>query len=169
MIFDDQTKRYISDSFLIAVYLDETYPDTPQLVPHGTYALHVAFLAHFSSFVNGNVATLIIPTFLSILNPVSSAFVQENYFSSAPIPTPSEKKWKKLEKEVFAKVVAWYKSPDDLFFNGTDKPGFADVQLVASFQWMKALWGADSDEWKRVQGWHGGKWAKLDAAMSRFY
>jgi len=46
-IHDPSTGVYISDSVLIAEYLDKTYPYTPQVFPHHTHALHAAFTAAF--------------------------------------------------------------------------------------------------------------------------
>ena len=43
-IYDPKTKRVVTDSFAIAKYLDETYPDTPNLVPRGTAGLQEAYL-----------------------------------------------------------------------------------------------------------------------------
>ncbi|KZV76635.1 hypothetical protein PENSPDRAFT_646077, partial [Peniophora sp. CONT] len=43
-IYDPKTKKVITESFAIAKYLDEAYPDTPRLVAPGTAGLHQAFL-----------------------------------------------------------------------------------------------------------------------------
>ncbi|TFK31299.1 hypothetical protein BDQ12DRAFT_729683 [Crucibulum laeve] len=43
-IYDASTNTGISDSLVIAAYLDKTYPDKPTLLPAGTEALHAAFV-----------------------------------------------------------------------------------------------------------------------------
>ncbi|KZV76636.1 hypothetical protein PENSPDRAFT_679986 [Peniophora sp. CONT] len=43
-IYDPKTKKVITESFAIAKYLDETYPNTPRLVAPGTAGLQLAFL-----------------------------------------------------------------------------------------------------------------------------
>ncbi|VDB92616.1 unnamed protein product [Peniophora sp. CBMAI 1063] len=43
-IYDPKTKKVVTESFAIAKYLDETYPDTPRLVAPGTAVLHRTFL-----------------------------------------------------------------------------------------------------------------------------
>ncbi|PSR72266.1 hypothetical protein PHLCEN_2v11858 [Hermanssonia centrifuga] len=44
VIYDPSTNSVISDSVDIAKYLDETYPDTPKLLPAGTEAFQAMFL-----------------------------------------------------------------------------------------------------------------------------
>jgi len=173
LIHDDSTDRYISNSLLIAEYLDETYPDTPQLVPKGTHGLMNAFVDHlFTLSLQEGLYRITGPKILSFLSPRSQEYVIKTIMGGAP-PPPSElteeEQWAKVETGVFGKVLKWYRNPEDLFLNGGDKPDFADIQLLACFQWLKAAFGADSTEWKRMQQWHGGKWAKLDAAMAEFH
>ena len=48
----------------------------------------------------------------------------------------------------------------DMLFMG-DKISFADFQLASSMLSFKILVGAESDEWKRVSAWNGGKWEKF--------
>ncbi|KZV69410.1 hypothetical protein PENSPDRAFT_633101 [Peniophora sp. CONT] len=43
-IYDPNTKRIVTDSFAIAKYLDEAYPDTPNLVAPGTASLQAAYM-----------------------------------------------------------------------------------------------------------------------------
>ncbi|VDB92522.1 unnamed protein product [Peniophora sp. CBMAI 1063] len=43
-IYDPKTKKVVTESFEIAKYLDEAYPDTPRLVAPGTAGLQQAFL-----------------------------------------------------------------------------------------------------------------------------
>jgi glutathione S-transferase len=46
-IHDTSTGTFLADSFLIAEYLEETYPNTPSIFPHGTRSLQHAFQFSF--------------------------------------------------------------------------------------------------------------------------
>jgi len=67
-IHDPSTGAYISDSILIAEYLEKTYPDTSKVFPHNTLASQDAFLVAFG----GNLSALwnfVIPAICSKLSP----------------------------------------------------------------------------------------------------
>ncbi|KAG2358456.1 hypothetical protein BDR07DRAFT_1473112 [Suillus spraguei] len=50
VIMDPNTNRLIADSFAIAQYLDEQYPDTPKVLPNNTAALiHIFHTAFFEA------------------------------------------------------------------------------------------------------------------------
>ncbi len=74
LIYDESTKKYINDSFEIAVYLDETYP-TPPIFPHNTIALQSlvadACTAHIKS-----IFTLNLPGVLSQLNSTNRTYYE---------------------------------------------------------------------------------------------
>ncbi|VDB86229.1 unnamed protein product [Peniophora sp. CBMAI 1063] len=65
-IVDPSTQRVITDSFAITKYLDETYPDTPTLIPAGTGALQ-------SAFVDKVVRSIVLAAFASLVGPVYEA------------------------------------------------------------------------------------------------
>jgi len=72
-IHSPSTGVYISDSILIAEYLEKTYLDTPQIFPHNTFALQAAFTA---AFVN-NLSALwnfIVHATYAILTPRSQEY-----------------------------------------------------------------------------------------------
>ena len=73
-----------------------------------------------------------------------------------------EEQWKALQDEL-AKVAEWLSANGegkDMLFLG-EKVTFADIQLAAALKWGRTITGEDSAEWKRIAGWHGGKWEKL--------
>lgn len=49
-----------------------------------------------------------------------------------------------------------------------DKVCFCDVQLAALFTWTKTACGEDSADWKRIAGWHGGKWKRIAEAFDKY-
>lgn len=44
-------EKIISDSARIAEYLDSTYPDTPKIVPVGTYTLQKTFMVAYDGAI----------------------------------------------------------------------------------------------------------------------
>ena len=42
-----------------------------------------------------------------------------------------------------------------------DRPSFGDLVVVASLIFLVKAYGEDSEEWKRVRGLNGGRWAQL--------
>ena len=58
-IYDPKTKKVITESFEIAKYLDETYPDTPRLVAPGTAGLQRAFLERVAGPLIGSAFPII--------------------------------------------------------------------------------------------------------------
>ena len=75
------------------------------------------------------------------------------------------KQWVALEK-AFGKIAGWLDAAgkQGQFFMG-DRLSFADFILGARLIWMKRTLGEDSDEWRKVAGWHGGRWAKFLEAL----
>ena len=64
-IYDPNTKTAVSESAVIARYLDKTYPDKPTLIPSEADALHAAFNAAFGA--------ALVPDLLQIMLPASHA------------------------------------------------------------------------------------------------
>ena len=45
------------------------------------------------------------------------------------------------------------------------KPGLADFSLAGFLIWMKRGLGETNEQWKQVESWNGGRWAKYLDAM----
>jgi len=169
VIHDPNTGATISDSARIADYLDSTYPGTPTLVPAGTHTLQKTFCIAYDSATE-SLTQYIIPAIATILRPTS-----EEYF----VRTREVSFGKKLPDMVptgDAHTVAWMAVQNG--FGKIDKwmtesggvPGpfvmgkvlsFADFVIAGELQWCKKGFGEDSDLWKDMMAWHGGRWAKL--------
>ncbi|TFL02959.1 hypothetical protein BDV98DRAFT_603309 [Pterulicium gracile] len=74
IIVDDQTgtTAAVSDSWDIAVYLDEAYPDAPRLFPKGTRALQASFEQLWMETFAQGAAPLLIPRMPALLSPPSA-------------------------------------------------------------------------------------------------
>lgn len=88
-IYDPNTKRFVTESFAIAKYLDEIYPDTPRLVAPGTAGLQEAYLEKVVSPLMGTMMmVLAYPAYLqSCMDEVDKEYVRkkgETLFGKQP-------------------------------------------------------------------------------------
>lgn len=67
--------------------------------------------------------------------------------------------WAKF-RDGLAKADEWYSRSDGPFLLG-DAPSWADFFVAATFMWMRVCWGENSQEWKDVASWYGGRWKEL--------
>ncbi|KDR83257.1 hypothetical protein GALMADRAFT_113478 [Galerina marginata CBS 339.88] len=174
-LYDPSTKTYVSDSLLIAVYLDKTYPDTPSLLPKGTLGLQTAFsYAFLSSIVE--LRDFIIPAECEKLNPRSVEYFRhtreadlgKTLEEATPKGDDAVVKWGKY-KDGLGKVDEWYAQ------NGGSGPflmgetlSWADVIVASSAIWVRTVFGEDSQKWKDVTSWHGGRWNDLMENMKKY-
>jgi glutathione S-transferase len=165
IINDPNTGKVVSDSFLIAEYLDATYPGGNTLFPPGTKPLIEAFEA---GVVGGIGAILPLQLALScyILNPSS-----EKYFRA----TREAKFGKKIEefspagthrdadlakgKEGLTAVDGWLSKNGGGKFVMGNTVSYADGILGAWLTWIKITNGESSTTWKDFATWHGGRWS----------
>lgn len=73
-IYDPSTKTTVAESITIARYLDETYPDTPRVIPEGTEAFHAAIEVAIRTVIHPNSMHLVMPLAPPLLSPDSAAY-----------------------------------------------------------------------------------------------
>ncbi|KAG8220972.1 hypothetical protein J3R82DRAFT_2477 [Butyriboletus roseoflavus] len=161
IINDPNTGKVIADSFLIAEYLDATYPNGNTLFPSGTKPLVEAFESSVVGAIGG-ILPLQLAISCFILNPPS-----EKYFRA----TREAKFGQKIEafspegpkrdadlakgKEGLAQVDNWLAKSDGKFVLG-NTVSYADAVLAGWLTWIKVtkvIWG------NNVATWHNGRWA----------
>lgn len=93
---------------------------------------------------------------------------------------PPEKRaaqWAEIER-AYGVVASWLDSAGDgriTFLGGEPvvdgKPRLthADINAATVLLWMRTVCGADSEEWKAVEGWHCGRWKKLLVLLEPYY
>ncbi|KAL0564148.1 hypothetical protein V5O48_017907 [Marasmius crinis-equi] len=165
-IQDSTTGKIVSDSFNVAEYLDEAYPDTPRIIPPGTRMLQATFCT--SVFTNFEpLLPVIRPVTVTKFLPAEVAEALKKTFGEAAVKstlTPEE------EAEVWKKVVLGYKliaqgygnrsAADSAFVMGGTNPTFADMALTGFLWWIHAALG-DTQGWKDIAALGGGKFGKL--------
>lgn len=166
--------RVISDSILIADYLDSTYPTTPPVIPVGTYGLFRALDDAITSSFTVAMAPFLVPKVLTKLNPASQPYfrrTREVRFGKKledvpPSEETRDQEWKKVDAAL-VKITAWYKSPEDVYITG-NQLSFADMQIGSYILFVKTILGEDSYEWKMLCSGQGGRWKRLIEKLKEF-
>ncbi|KAK0202353.1 hypothetical protein DFS33DRAFT_1275466 [Desarmillaria ectypa] len=167
LLHDHSTGALVSDSAAIARYLDKTYPETPIAIPAGTDALHYAFNEALESRFSALWQFALIQTNF-ILNPVSEEYFRRTREGGVfggkkledviPKGEDREREWARLKAD-FGKIDGWY-GKGDRYVMG-DTVSYADFTVGAWLLWVRIVYGADSEEWKDISTWHGGRWGAL--------
>ncbi|RPD77734.1 hypothetical protein L226DRAFT_458357 [Lentinus tigrinus ALCF2SS1-7] len=181
-IYDPNTRIAVSDSVAIARYLDKTYPDTHPLVPKATAALQQAFLRAFEAEIlpgKGELFALMMPQSHARLNERSQPYFRrtreavlgQSLEEAAPRGSEKAKRLWEGVRSGFHAVAEWLKRAEDggkeLFFGG-EGIVFADTVVAAFLTWIRLAFGEESEEWKGVLSWDGGRWGKFAEAFRKY-
>ncbi|KAF7798335.1 hypothetical protein EIP86_009556 [Pleurotus ostreatoroseus] len=171
LIYDPSTNTHVSDSYKIALYLDKTYPATPPLFPRGTLAFHQVFQQTATELATAALL-LRVATFCSRLSERAQARFRprnEQMFGGPLESLCSEVQWEKAEKlwAGFAAVLEANGEGKNNLIMG-DQVCFADLQVAAMLAAARNTLGAESEQWKRMCGWQGGKWARFLDQFSQY-
>ncbi|KAL0568558.1 hypothetical protein V5O48_013425 [Marasmius crinis-equi] len=164
-IKDHSTGKAISDSIVIAEYLDQAYPDTPKVFPDGTCVLQSVFMNY-----TGQKVKMLSPMILPKFDDLVPGFIdgrRKKYGGGPESPYPerpklSEEQTKEMwgrAKASFAELEGAY-GKEELWVIG-DRPVYADFVLSVVFVTMMIAFGEESEEWKNVRGWAGGRIGRL--------
>lgn len=167
MIYDPNTKAFVSDSLRIAEYLDATYPDTLQLTGAG-HAMIAGFNTGFLSCIEPAM-TFLLPIVADNLNPPSEEFFRRTRKEGMGIDLRDLYKtgdWKKVEIGL-SRAAKWYEN-DSVFVLGGDEPSFVDLQVASFVRCARTILGESSEEWNRIQNWNDGRWGELVRKMEKY-
>ena len=106
----------------------------------------------------------IIPGVFSKLNPVSQVYFRQTremwlgrkIEELTPTGDAAAALWAKFESEL-RKADGWLVKGGGRFVLG-DEPSWADFLVGSYLVWFKRVLGEDSQRWKDVEAWHGGRW-----------
>ncbi|KAF6756201.1 hypothetical protein DFP72DRAFT_894858 [Ephemerocybe angulata] len=186
VLHDEATGEAISDSARIIDYLDRAYPDTPQVTSPSTRVTSFAF----ESTIQG----LLLPHLYLVVGPkavkLQPGDVRKAYFRSvvegalgAPIeewlanPENPQKVWKDVQGG-FDVIDGYYRKAEVIagvgreeekgVFIGGKGMVYADVALASILVWVWKVLGEESEEWKRLVMWNGGRWGRLHEAIKGY-
>ncbi len=171
VIHDPSTNTILSDSWTIVRYLEKTYPKTPTLLPKGTLALQKGCLTGFNK-AHGATFDLVVFPVWRILNKSSQIYfrsTREAFIGQKLEDICTEKSWQEAEK-AWDQVAEWMKlngeGLDDLVMG--DRVCYVDLQIVSVLVWARNSLGEDSEEWKRICSWSGGKWKRYVESFAKY-
>ena len=169
-IHDPSTGTFLAESFLIAEYLEETYP-TPSIFPQGTKSLQHAFQFSFEQ-IFAQIRPFILPSIIPKLVTQRS----QEYFRRTkeislgrplvvPVGAERAEQWAKF-RDGMNKIDGCFAKTDTkgLFVMG-DTISWADFFISGYLIFYKNIWGEDSEEWKDVASWNEGRWKNLLHAL----
>ncbi|KAL4075528.1 hypothetical protein J3A83DRAFT_4369686 [Scleroderma citrinum] len=160
---DPNTGAIVTDSWDIAVYLDNTYPEKP-IFPKDTKGLIRVFDTAYTDQILPALKFLLLRSREILRQPSAEYYTttREKYFNQtfgelSPEGPERDQHWSALEKG-FATVKTWYDKTDGKWLMGSTF-SYADILAASGLFWLKKV--LHDDEWKRVAGWHGGQWGRL--------
>lgn len=165
VIYDPTTNTAVAESVEIVKYLDETYPETPKLFPDGSTALQAAFYDFAWSAIRTPLLRIMLAPIHGVLTSRSAEYfrrTREEMFGKRLEELGREEDWTSL-KTALTKVDSWLSENgpgNDLLMMG-DRVSFVDLQLAAFIMWVRVVCREDSEQWKRIASWHGGRWQRL--------
>ncbi|KAL0064204.1 hypothetical protein AAF712_008926 [Marasmius tenuissimus] len=166
MIHDSKTGKVLSDSFRIAEYLDEAYPDTPRVIPPGTRMLQSSFCKFFLTNFIPLVPMVLPVTTANFLPPEVVASMKAAFGESAVKVTLNAEEqaeaWKKV-MQGFRLMAEGYEDRtlgDSPFVMGGTNPTFADIFMTGYLWWIKLTLG-DTQGWKEIAALGDGKFNRL--------
>ena len=85
-------------------------------------------------------------------------------------PDAVVEQWKKIQAG-FDLVSSWcdvgHQDINGPFITG-DTPTYGDVVIASGLVWVKIVAGEESEEWKKIKGWNGGRWGRLSEAFEKY-
>ena len=170
VLSDPNTGAVITDSWVIAEYLDKTYPEEP-IFPKGSKGLISAFESALGA-LRGAAFRFCILRSSEILNERS----REYFVTTREVAlgdkvdewsTEGSKRdahWAIIEKDFYGSAKKWYERSEGKWLMG-DAFSYADIILATQSLWYKRVYR--DEEWKRVASLHDGKWEKHLAEVEK--
>lgn len=170
VLSDPNTGALITDSWVIAEYLDETYPEKP-IFPNGTKGLIMAFEPTLRALEGASFRFSLFRS-SQILNERSREYfiatrqvtLGDKVDEWSPEGPTREAHWEIIEKSFYGSAKAWYDKVEGPWVMG-DTFSYADILLAVRSLWFKRVYR--DDEWKRIASLHDGKWEKLLAEVEK--
>ncbi|KAG9120226.1 hypothetical protein FRC07_004364 [Ceratobasidium sp. 392] len=153
---------YVSDSFKIAIYLDEKYPAPkyPTTLPPETRALQKIFVeSYFPTTLFGPMFPVIGPRVPGILDERSREYMYRSRGGKDKFDRLSdieEAQQFALAKEKWGEFAQVFDLTGGPWVMG-DKPMFADFVIGCAFSFWRKV-DSDGKVWKEVASWQGGRW-----------
>jgi len=157
----------LSDSTVIADYLEKTYPE-PSIYPHGREA-QMKWLDTIMDDAIMPMVFMVIPTTPKILPEADAEYFIKSRKSIfgldvkdmiATSPKEEAERWQALEEGLgrLSALTDEIDHGDKWLFGTSEGPGYADFVLAAGFNWLR--WVGPEGGWEKIRNTNGGKWAR---------
>ncbi|KAL0060577.1 hypothetical protein AAF712_012635 [Marasmius tenuissimus] len=160
-LYDSDKSKIVTESFAIAEYLDETYPDTPKLFAEGTTKAQRE-LIDAREAATGILVPITFPKASTLWSEEMVAFIRNR-------GTPLEVTLSSEDQEaLWVKAKKAFEEAEKQHGEGSDKNEyvFADFALAGPAWTFRVSFGEESNEWREMKSWAGGKMGKVtDAAV----
>ncbi|KAF5367757.1 hypothetical protein D9758_009849 [Tetrapyrgos nigripes] len=160
-IHDSTTNKVISNSFDIVEYLDATYPDTIKMIPEETRLLQKVF-ADMEPTLIGQLHALMGNAFTKHASHLVTPRNMEVMTARGPLSVLTEQEekenWDRI-KNALGGLVKLMKD-EDPFVMGK-RVSLADAAVFGRLACIRWVWNEETDEWKGIMSWHGGRWSRL--------
>lgn len=132
------------DSLKIALYLDETFPNTPRLIPEGTLPLYRAFQTYVTTAISGPIFPLLLPRVIDFLDDRGSEYfkrTREEVWGPISESINQDKGkvdecWSKAEPALKLVNQMLADNPGGPFIMGKERT-YPDMHLVSVLEWWK--------------------------------
>ena len=155
----------MSNSFDIVQYLEKQYPSSPRVITPGTLAFETTYYKYFIAGVRPKFPTPIHQRLYETISPESAAFLKplreaalgDTLVNLARNP---QSHWDAYKDTFGSLALPIYENAEGVFLKGSE-PAWADFVTASWLLCVKLIYGGDSKEWKYIEEWHDGRWAKL--------
>ncbi|KAF9254183.1 hypothetical protein L218DRAFT_1082454 [Marasmius fiardii PR-910] len=158
IIQDSSTGNIISDSFLIVLYLEATYPSAPRLIPEGTEVLQSAFCKAVVEKSMLILDVILRPAFVERkLSDEVKETLRKSYGEGAVkvllSPEKQEETWREFKRCFVDAMEQGYKGREPstkVYVMGGESPTYGDLFLAGQLVYISLVFGWESKEWKGV-------------------
>jgi glutathione S-transferase len=161
VLVDPNTPTTLSNTNLIAEYLESTYPARP-VFPDGTRALQTLFVHYIQEVFSKPLLPIMVPLSHQQLPERSQMHFNGGHgHPSVPAGPQRELAWQAVKEQFdFLSMIMDKNSGDGdgVVVMGRDVT-YADFALCAVLIWIERM--AAHDGWARVRTWNGGRWHRL--------
>jgi glutathione S-transferase len=167
-IYDPNTKRALTDSWAIAAYLDEQYPQDPQLFPPRTHALQRAVMARLAAVLRPlfpllawDLYSIATPDAQPYLRATREALYKCRLEDVAPTGEKRAQVLSALEAVLDETAEAIRANGRGALFFGGEEPVYVDVFVAALLSSTERIAGKESDVVRMIMAASGGHWVKV--------
>jgi len=159
----------VADSFKIAIFLDNEFPDTPAVIPPNTGALQASWINTLNMMVLPTFRPLLVANIVGHLDERGAAYFRRTREKAWGMPLeqlapPGVKRDEAMEKMKHSlnrlagmlNVNAGEEGAGD-WVMGSQGPTLADFALGGTLFWLKLM--GEQETWEILAAWNGGRWA----------